>query len=238
VGTFGGSGTLRSDGLWALRIDVDERTSTRTDIETCEFGPNDAAPAEPFGPGCGDPERVVDRVRWEVEGTAFSLAFFPEYAPSWASYAAGSLSAGQVPYIPGAPFQAPWSGKYGFLWTLHRAAPAGRWLLGGNIQIYGDPSSSASMAGLWLDYGGALPAPPADPPGPIGPPSLPTPPAAATLPAPPAVAGAKRRSARKPKAKTCRKAKARRGKKARRRTTCAKKKRAAKKRTARRRARR
>jgi hypothetical protein len=216
VSTFGGEGTLHSDGLRALRLDVDERNSTRIDIEVCEFGPGDTATS--FGPGCGDPERLAtERVVWPAQSIAFTVAFFPTFAPSWAPYAADTIADGEIPYIPGSPFQAPWSGTWGELWTVSDAQ-AGKWLQGGNIQIYGDPGSTSSMGGLWMNWerapGTPAPVAPPDLPAPAPPPAAPAPaPAlpAVAAPAPVAVTPKKKPAVKKASKAKCKKVK--RGKK-------------------------
>ena len=225
VSSFGGEATMDTEGMWALRVDLDERNSTRTDIEDCVFAPGEQA--ESFGPGCGDPQRAAERrVLWEAEGLLFSAPSTPFWAPSWAEYAAESLASGTAPYVPYAPAQAPWSGKYSFLTARNRFAKPGKWLLGGNVQIYGDPSSTASMTALWLDFGpppGPEPTAPVPAPAPVAAPAV-TPPAPAAAPAPaPAAAPAKTAAAKRAAAKRKAKCAKKRGK-AKRRAACAKKK--------------
>jgi hypothetical protein len=236
ISSFGGEATMGSEGMWALRVDLDERNSTRTDIEDCVFAPGETAAT--FGPGCGDPQWLAEsRVVWEAEGLVFTAAETPFWAPFWAEYAVDSLGAGHVPYVPGSPVQAPYSGKYSFLWSRNRFAKPGKWLLGGNIQIYGEPSSTASMSAIWVDYDAApgtpLPKEPADAaPAPSAPAAAPAPsPAPAAAPAAETKAAASRAAlAAKKKAAAKKKCAKKRGKKAKRRAACAKKKRAAKKR--------
>jgi hypothetical protein len=50
---------------------------------------------------------------WTAESSVFSLASFPLYAADWAQRTAQDLQDGYAPWIPGSPFQVPYSAGRG-----------------------------------------------------------------------------------------------------------------------------